>query len=72
MDEEKKTRPGFETVTVMHGADDWEADERGYWLTKTPLERLEAITTLVHQHIWLMGLPSEMDKSKVERINANR
>lgn len=72
MDKEIKLRLGFETVKVMHSAEEWEEDERGYWLSKTPQERLEAITKIIHQHIWMMGLPSEMDKTKVELLNATR
>lgn len=72
MDKEIKLRPGFETAKVMHSAEEWEEDERGYWLSKTPQERLEAMTKIIHQHIWMMGLPTEMDKTKVELLNATR
>ncbi len=72
MDNELKPRPGFETAKIMNSAEESDADDRGYWLTKSPLERLEATSKIVHQHIWLMQLPTEFDKTKVEILNATR
>ena len=70
MSEEKKYRKGFETGKVIHSAEEWD-DERGFWLTKTPLERLEAITTLVGQYILFNSLTEKMDKTIYGKRNAD-